>query len=95
MAMTRSGLKPGCTLNKSQKLRSRRPAATISTRESANSLMTRIRRERERPPGTVGSAAFLPERTDQIGRLMSQAGASPKTVPAATETARRTPARPS
>ena len=48
MATTRVGLKPSCTLNKSQKLRSRRPAATIRTRERANSPITKTWRRRER-----------------------------------------------
>ena len=88
MAITRSGLKPGCTLNKSQKLRSRRPAATMSTRESANSLMTRIWRARERPSEPMDPRPSCRSVPIKSKRLMSQAGASPKTVPAATETAR-------
>ena len=80
------GLKPSCTLNKSQKLRSRSPAATISTRESANSPITRTWRKRERrreplePRPSCRSVVF------KSRRLVSHAGASPKMVPAATET---------
>src|SRR5271156_5992541 len=86
-ATTRVGLKPGCTANKSQKLRSRRPAATISTSESANSPMTRIWRARERPSEPLEPRPSCRSVLVKSLRLMSHAGASPKMVPAAMETA--------
>ena len=46
IAITCSGLNPSRTFNKSQKLCSKRPAAIMSTRESANSVTTNTRRVR-------------------------------------------------
>src|SRR5215469_15603458 len=86
IATTRLGLKPSGTLNKSQKLRSRRPAATISTRESANSLITRTWRKRERCREPLEPRPSCPSVTVKLRRLVSHAGASPKIIPAATET---------
>ncbi len=86
IATTRVGLKPSCTLNKSQKLRSRRPAATISTRESANSPITRTWRKRERRREPLAPRPSCRSVAVKSRRLVSQAGASPKMVPAATET---------
>src|ERR1700727_415063 len=77
MAITRSGLKPDGTLNKSQKLRSRSPAATMSTRESANSLTTRTWRARERPGAPVEPLRKKPQQetlgTEENGKTSNSA----------------------
>src|SRR5580704_17168731 len=86
IAMTRVGLKPSCTLNKSQKLRSRRPAATISTRERANSPITRTWRKRERFLEPLEPRPSCLSVAVKLRRLVIHSGASPKMVPAATET---------
>src|ERR1700751_3389525 len=86
ITVTRVGLKPGCTWNKSQKLRSRSPAAIISTRERANSPITKAWRKRERRREPLEPRPSWRRVSVKLRRLVSHAGASPKIVPAATET---------
>ena len=77
------GLKPSRTLNKSQKLRSRRPAATINTKDSAthdHEHTTRSRLFR----GAFRTLPFLPERTSDSPGFVRQAGVRTEIAPAKT-----------
>ncbi len=94
MTITRLGLKPGRTLNRSQKLCKSKLAATMSTKESANSPITRNWRARERSLDPLEPRPSCRSVPIKSVRLMSHAGASPQIVPAATETATANPSTP-
>ena len=87
-AITLWGLNPGRTFNKSQKLRSSRPAAIISTRDRANSVTINTRRVRACSPEQVEPRASCLSIGIKSTRPACSAGAKPKIIPATSEAAR-------
>src|SRR5205814_10092929 len=83
--ITFCGLNPSCTLSRSQKLRRRRPAATISTKDKANSVMTRPRRVRARSADPVEARPSCLSAWIKATWLACNAGAKPKNRPETTE----------
>src|SRR5207302_1020229 len=83
--ITFCGLNPSCTLRRSQKLRRRRPAATISTKDKANSVMTRPRRVRARSADPVEARPSCLSAWIKSTWLACNAGAKPKNRPETTQ----------